>query len=112
MHESSEFFKTLSDPNRVKILQALRDREKCVSEIVEEVGLKQPVVSHHLGVLRRLGLVNARKNGKQVHYSLCCACLADMAQNFFSQFEIQVRQPPPPRHVRRSTKGRKPLQAQ
>jgi DNA-binding transcriptional ArsR family regulator len=63
-------FAALSDPSRVRILASLLDGERRVSAIVEVVNLSQPVVSHHLGLLRQWRLVRARKEGSQVFYSL------------------------------------------
>ena len=63
-------FAALSDTSRVRILVTLLDGEKRVSAIVELVDLSQPVVSHHLSVLRQSRLVRARKEGAQVFYSL------------------------------------------
>ncbi len=63
-------FAALSDPSRVRILASLLAGERRVSAIVETVNLSQPVVSHHLSVLRQLRLVRARKEGTQVFYSL------------------------------------------
>jgi DNA-binding transcriptional ArsR family regulator len=53
-------FAALSDTSRVRIVAALLDGEQRVSAIVAQVGLSQPVVSHHLRVLRQLRLVRAR----------------------------------------------------
>jgi DNA-binding transcriptional ArsR family regulator len=83
-----EFFRVLSDPTRLRVLEALRDGERCVSEIVKQVGLPQPVVSHHLGILRRSGLVKARREGKQIHYRMCCDCLAHFTRAFLVRLGI------------------------
>lgn len=52
-------FTALADPTRVAILGLLRQRDHCVCHLVETLGLKQSVVSHHVGVLRRAGLVTS-----------------------------------------------------
>ena len=57
----ADYFKVLSEPLRIKILAALRDGEKSVSEIVEAVNSSQPNVSKHLGILIRAGLVSRRQ---------------------------------------------------
>ncbi|HEC89145.1 MAG: ArsR family transcriptional regulator [Thermoplasmata archaeon] len=64
------FFKCVVDTSRRRILTILMTGEKCVSEIVEETGLEQSLVSHHLKVLKTCGLVKSRQNGKKVLYSL------------------------------------------
>lgn len=53
--------RTLADPTRFRIFGALRAKERCVRDLVEDEGLPQPLVSHHLGVLLRAGLVRARR---------------------------------------------------
>jgi ArsR family transcriptional regulator, arsenate/arsenite/antimonite-responsive transcriptional repressor len=62
--------KALSDASRVKILKMLQDRELCACEIQAALELAQPTVSKHLRVLEDAGLVQGRKQGMWVHYSL------------------------------------------
>jgi ArsR family transcriptional regulator len=62
--------KGLGDPKRLLIISCLRDGERSVSEICEELGLPQANVSQHLGILRDKSLVKARKDGQFVYYSL------------------------------------------
>ena len=59
-----------SDSTRLKILYAISDTEKSVSEIVDLVGASQSLVSHQLQVLRKAHLVSTRKDGTRVFYSL------------------------------------------
>jgi ArsR family transcriptional regulator len=66
----TKIFKALSDPIRLKILNFLRDGEKCVCEIIPHVALIQPVVSHHLKILKNTGLVKDRKDGNRRLYSV------------------------------------------
>lgn len=62
---------TLSDPNRMRILGILsKNRELCVCEIFEALDLPQNLTSYHLNILRRSGLVNSRKEGVKVIYSI------------------------------------------
>jgi ArsR family transcriptional regulator len=62
--------KGLADPKRLLIINALRDGEMSVGEICEELELPQANVSQHLAIMRERGLVNARKDGQFVFYSL------------------------------------------
>ncbi len=62
--------KGLADPKRLMIINALRDGERTVGELVEELEVPQANVSQHLAVLREKGLVHARKDGQFVHYSV------------------------------------------
>lgn len=66
----AERFKALAEPARINILQALRNGERTVSELVSETGLGQANVSKHLQLLHALGFVERRKEGLYVHYSL------------------------------------------
>lgn len=60
----------LSDRTRLRVLSLLRRGELCVCYFVEILDETQPKISRHLAYLRRLGLVNARRDGKWIHYSL------------------------------------------
>ena len=62
--------KALADENRLRILMALQDGEVCVCQITELMGLAISTVSKHLSVLYQAGLVNARKEGRWMYYSL------------------------------------------
>ena len=66
----AKVFNALADPVRLKILEYLRDGEKCVCQIVPHVGLAQPLVSRHLAILKRCGLVRDRKEGNKRFYSV------------------------------------------
>lgn len=65
--------KALSDMNRVKIVKMLREREMCVCELQEALGIAQPTVSRHLKILEDAGLVRWRKDGLWVNYHLAAA---------------------------------------
>ena len=64
------FMQVLSDANRLKIVRFIADEEKSVSQIVETMGLSQPLVSHHLRVLREQSILETRRQGPFVFYSL------------------------------------------
>ena len=64
-------FRALGDPARLAIVNRLAGAgEVCVCAFVDELGLSQPTVSHHLKVLREAGLVEARRQGTWSHYRL------------------------------------------
>jgi DNA-binding transcriptional ArsR family regulator len=69
-HEASEFLKALSHEVRLLILCFLYEGEKSVSEIEKMLKLRQPAVSQQLARLRADGLVDTRRNGKNIYYSL------------------------------------------
>lgn len=66
----SALAKALSDPNRLRILLTVAAGRKSVSQVVERVGLSQPLVSHHLKELRLAGLVAVERDGPFVFYEL------------------------------------------
>lgn len=70
MDKEIEKFKALSDKNRLVILKMLKNGELCACEIIKKLDLKQPTISHHMKVLQDAGLVNGRKAGKWIHYSI------------------------------------------
>ncbi len=63
-------FKAFCDENRLKILQLLRDGEKCACKLLEEMQITQPTLSHHMKILCDSGVVVGRKEGKWMHYSI------------------------------------------
>lgn len=65
---TSDAFNAIAEPRRRQILVLLADDERPVTEIVERLRLPQPSVSKHLGVLRRVGLVSQRRDGRQILY--------------------------------------------
>jgi len=60
----------LSDPNRVRMLAACLDQERCVCQLVELIDLSNASISKHLAVLKNAGLLQSRKEGRWVHYKL------------------------------------------
>jgi len=62
--------KSLSDENRLRILLCMSGQRKSVSAIVEELGLSQPLVSHHLKELKRCLLVSVERSGPFIYYEL------------------------------------------
>jgi ArsR family transcriptional regulator len=84
--------KALGDPTRLKILDLLKSRGRsccdliarderglCACDIEQSVGLSQAAVSHHMGLLRRAGLVHAEKRGRWTYYSRNEAAIAGLA---------------------------------
>lgn len=67
---TSDAFNAIAEPQRREILELLRGRECAVTEIAEVLGITQPGASKHLRVLREVGLVHVRSEGKQRLYGL------------------------------------------
>ena len=74
----AEFFKALAHPIRIRILEILVRGGKSVHELQEALGLDQPTVSQQLAVLRGKNIVEARKEGTAVRYSVRDATVRDL----------------------------------
>ncbi|MDF1809584.1 MAG: metalloregulator ArsR/SmtB family transcription factor [Phycisphaerales bacterium] len=68
MNQLTELNNVLSDPNRIRLLLACLDRERCVCQLVELLDLSNASISKHLSMLKRAGLLDSRKEGRWVHY--------------------------------------------
>jgi len=70
-HEAAaELLRSLANRHRVAIVEALDQTPHCVHELVEALGIGQPLVSQHLRVLRTSGLLTTERRGKEIVYSL------------------------------------------
>ncbi len=65
-----DLFKSLSDPTRIKIIKILRGKEMCACEIPEKVNRAQPTVSQHLKILEKSGVLQSRRDGREILYSI------------------------------------------
>jgi DNA-binding transcriptional ArsR family regulator len=74
----AEFFKTLSHPLRIRVLELLSEREQSVGELLHEVAVEPSNLSQQLAVLRRAGLVTTRKERSTVYYSLTTGQIAEL----------------------------------
>ena len=68
--ETAQVFKALSDENRIHILEILQGGEKCACNLLEELNVSQPTLSHHMKILCDSGIVESRKEGKWMHYKI------------------------------------------
>lgn len=66
----SGVLRALAEPHRLALFSALRERERCVRDLVDAVGLSQPLVSHHLARLVAAGLVTSRHGDGFTYYAL------------------------------------------
>lgn len=66
----SEIFKVLSDENRLKIIKIIAKEQKCASQLISDLDISQPTLSHHMKILTDVQLVKANKVGTQVYYEL------------------------------------------
>ena len=75
------YFQAYSDPTRIKVLSALSMSELCVSDISSLLSLNQTTVSHQLKLLRTLGMVRYKREGKVIYYSLANKNVNDIMMN-------------------------------
>lgn len=68
--EDARKIKALADENRLAIMLSLQQKEKCACYLLEELNISQSTLSHHMKLLCDSGLVDYRKDGKWMHYSL------------------------------------------
>ena len=71
LYDLAELFKVFGDTTRIRILYVLFEAEMCVCDIAKLLGMTQSAISHQLRVLKQARLVNARRDGKTIYYSLC-----------------------------------------
>ncbi len=88
----SSFYKIVGDETRCKIIFILLDREMCVCDIANTLGMTKSSVSHQLAKMRSVGAVKYRKLGKEVYYSLDDSHIAEIFRISFqhiSHTEVQ-----------------------
>ena len=67
---AGELLRSLAAPVRIAIVLQLRDSERCVHELVDALGVTQPLISQHLRVLKSAGVVRGERHGREVVYQL------------------------------------------
>jgi len=80
--QAALLFRALSDPNRLAIIDMIKTEEKCACKILEELQITQPTLSHHMKILCDSGLVNSRREGKWMHYSINKELFEEVKQIF------------------------------
>ena len=87
----AERFKALADPARVRLLNALRDGERSVGELVEDAGLTQANASRHLARLHQLGFVTRQRDGLHIYYSLADRDVLKLCDLMCGRIESETR---------------------
>lgn len=80
VRRSVELFHALSDETRLAVIEMLQNGERCVCELQDELDAAQSRLSFHLKVLKDAGIVNDRKEGRWVHYSLNPDAFAELGE--------------------------------
>ena len=83
-------FRVLGEPMRIKLLDALRDGDATVGELVDRLGASQQNVSKHLGVLHQAGVVSRAKQGTFVRYSIADSGVFDLCEQVCGGLRQQI----------------------
>jgi DNA-binding transcriptional ArsR family regulator len=87
----AERFKALADPARVRLLNALRDGERSVGDLVDDAGLTQANTSRHLARLHQLGFVTRHRDGLHIYYSLADRDVLKLCDLMCGRIEAETR---------------------
>lgn len=90
---AAELFGILATPMRLRILSALCDKEKSVSELLAEIDTTQPNLSQHLNLLYRAGVLAKRKEGTQVIYRVQSEKAVTLCRTVCTQIAIEMDEP-------------------
>ncbi len=87
--ENAKIFKAFCDENRLMILEDLKDGEKCACILLEKLAISQPTLSHHMKILTESGMVQGRKEGKWIYYSLSAQGIEKAQKVFLSVTKLE-----------------------
>ena len=87
---TARLFHALSDETRLRILDLLRSRERCVCDLSDAIGAQQSRLSFHLRTLKEAGLVNDRRQGRWIYYGLRVEALEEMGVALRDFQDIEV----------------------
>jgi len=90
--KQAEIAKAIAHPLRIAIIDFLKDGEQCVCDIAEHVGSERSNVSRHLSVMVNAGVLEYRKEGLKVIYSLKCPCILDFFSCITGVLKQQARE--------------------
>ncbi len=79
----------LAEPNRQKIITLLKRGERSVSQLMQEMSITMPTLSHHLDILKRADLVSSRRQGQQIIYQLNMSVVEELTQEIVSFLKIK-----------------------
>jgi len=88
-NRAAEIFRVMSAPMRLRIMSCLCAGEKNVSELLEEVDTTQSNMSQHLSTLYQAGIVQKRRDGVQIYYSIANPSFVDLCRAVCTQIETE-----------------------
>lgn len=92
VQQVAEYFSILSEPMRLKILNVLRDGEKCVQDLVVATSSSQANVSKHLKVMTQAGILNRRSEGTLAYYSVQDDLIFDLCNQVCDRLATRIEQ--------------------
>ena len=99
LDEIAEWLKAMADPTRLRVLHAMQNGEKCVTDLLEGMECSQANVSKHLAILRKAGLVDCRREGSSVYYRIAdpavyeiCGTVCDSLQRDLADRQAGLEQ--------------------
>jgi DNA-binding transcriptional ArsR family regulator len=92
IQQIADYFRILSEPMRLRILNLLRDGEKCVQELVEETDTSQANVSKHLKVMLQAGILSRRTEGTSAYYALEEPLIFDLCNLVCNRLAIRIEE--------------------
>ncbi len=98
--QTSLMFKALGEPVRLAIISMLAGSEMCACELLKELSISQPTLSHHMKILSAAGLVHVRKEATWMHYSIHQSTLAELGR-----FITAIEKAPPKQKTAQCSTG-------
>ena len=92
IQQVADYFSILSEPMRLRILNLLRDGEKCVQELVEATQTSQANVSKHLKVMLQAGILHRRTEGTSAYYSLEDPLIFELCNLVCNRLAIRIEE--------------------
>lgn len=92
VQQVADYFSVLSEPMRLRILNVLRDGEKCVQDLVEATATSQANVSKHLKVMLQAGILNRRSEGTSAYYSVADELIFELCNLVCDRLATRIEQ--------------------
>ena len=87
----SKYLEVLGNAERIKMIELLMQKDMCVKEINTHFYAAQATISYHLALLKEVGFVNTKKDGKFVFYSIDSSAIKTYLKSFVSDFNLCLR---------------------
>ena len=87
LETKAEFLHALANPVRLKILSLLENKEVCVSDLSDDMSIKQPNISQHLNILRNASIIKKKRKGKSIYYRVVIPKIHDILNSVDSSLK-------------------------